>query len=481
MGEAQQFGDVEDLDATAGHRDHAVVLQAGEAAADGFQGEAEKARDVLATHRQLEQTIGLADVAITLAETVQKQRDALVRLAADEDAEMVLVAIDALADHTEQLLLQAGYLPGDLGQKVVGHLADGGGGQRNAFATMMAAAERIEADELARQVEAEHLFFAVLADADRLERAIAGDEDRGQRIAKTEQAFAAGHGPTTLDDLVEPLQLFRADAAGQADLADGAVGAAPAQLDQIEDGGIAHCPLVCHGPARSRIRLRSNALPGKGGATGHGKAIGGLRVAGLESGPPQPLYCPDCAAVAGRPAIMICFPGEFVRNYDLDFLKRFSMVIAFLVALTLGLILFAAYLHHELPPQANPVEVKRTEARIAPTGQVYAGASGEAAKAAADEAAKAAAASQVAYGGTMDGSVIYGNLCAGCHTSGAGGAPKLDAAGMGARAGQGKDTLYKHAIEGFTGSAGVMPAKGGNPALTDDQVKAAVDWMLDQV
>jgi cytochrome c5 len=170
-----------------------------------------------------------------------------------------------------------------------------------------------------------------------------------------------------------------------------------------------------------------------------------------------------------------------VRNYDLDFLKRFSMVIAFLVVVTLGLILFAIYLHGKLPGTPNPIEAQRTENRIAPSGAVYAGASGEAARAAADAAAKAAAAAQVAYGGTLDGSVIYGNLCAGCHTSGAGGAPKLDAAGIGARAGKGKDLLYKHSIEGFTGDAGVMPARGGNPALTDDQVKATVDWMLDQV
>ena len=93
-------------------------------------------------------------------------------------------------------------------------------------------------------------------------------------------------------------------------------------------------------------------------------------------------------------------------------------------------------------------------------------------------AAAAKATAEVAYGGTLDGSVIFGQLCTGCHTSGAGGAPTMTAAGMGARAAQGKDILYKHAIEGFTGSAGVMPAKGGNPALTDEQVKATVDWML---
>ena len=61
------------------------------------------------------------------------------------------------------------------------------------------------------------------------------------------------------------------------------------------------------------------------------------------------------------------------------------------------------------------------------------------------------------------------------------GAPKLDAAGIGARvASEGVDALVTRAIEGFTGSAGVMPAKGGNPALTDEQVKAAVEWMVEQ-
>lgn len=170
-----------------------------------------------------------------------------------------------------------------------------------------------------------------------------------------------------------------------------------------------------------------------------------------------------------------------MRNYDLDFLKRFSMVIAFLMALTLGLILFAAYLHNEIPGHTNPVEMARTEARIAPAGDVYAGATGEAAKAAADIAALEALKANVPFGGRTDGAEIYNQgPCAGCHKSGAGGAPMLGAAGMGARVGKGKDTLYKHAIEGFTGSAGVMPAKGGNPALTDEQIKAVVDWMLDQ-
>ncbi|TWI13393.1 c-type cytochrome [Aerolutibacter ruishenii] len=167
-----------------------------------------------------------------------------------------------------------------------------------------------------------------------------------------------------------------------------------------------------------------------------------------------------------------------MRNYDLEFLKHFSMVIGFLVVLTLGLILGAMYLHGSLPTEMDPKTAARTEARIAPAGAVYAGATGAAAQQAAAAAAAASAASQVAYGGTTDGAVIFDNLCAGCHKSGAGGAPTMDKAHWAARIAQGADLLHKHAIEGFTGATGVMPAKGGNPALTDEQVKATVDWMV---
>ncbi|MGN6513519.1 MAG: c-type cytochrome [Lysobacteraceae bacterium] len=170
-----------------------------------------------------------------------------------------------------------------------------------------------------------------------------------------------------------------------------------------------------------------------------------------------------------------------MRNYDLDFLKKFSMLIGFLVAVAIGLLLFAHHLHGLIPAEVSPQAQQRTEARIAPAGAVYAGATGAAAQAAAQEAAQAAAASQVAYGGTTDGSVIFGNLCTGCHSSGAGGAPTLDKAHWASRIAQGKETLYNHAINGFSGTAGTMPPKGGNPALSDDQVKATVDWMLSQI
>jgi len=168
-----------------------------------------------------------------------------------------------------------------------------------------------------------------------------------------------------------------------------------------------------------------------------------------------------------------------VRNYDLEFLKRFSMVIGFLMLVTLSLIAGAYYLHGTLPQEESPTAARLTQARIAPSGAVYAGATGAAAQAAAQAAALLAAASQVAYGGTIDGSVIYQNLCAACHTNGVALAPMLTAAGMGARAAKGTELLYRHAIEGFVGpDGGIMPAKGGNPALTDEQVEVAVDYML---
>jgi cytochrome c5 len=171
-----------------------------------------------------------------------------------------------------------------------------------------------------------------------------------------------------------------------------------------------------------------------------------------------------------------------VRNYDLDFLKRFALVVGFLALVTFGLILFGIHLNGLIPAEVTPLAQQRQQARIAPEGAVYAGATGAAAQAAASAAAQAAASSQVAYGGTLDGSVVFNNLCTGCHTSGAGKAPTLDKAHWTARIAQGKDTLYKHAIEGYTGpDGGVMPAKGGNPALTDEQVKATVDWMLSQI
>ena len=79
------------------------------------------------------------------------------------------------------------------------------------------------------------------------------------------------------------------------------------------------------------------------------------------------------------------------------------------------------------------------------------------------------------------GKSVFGKTCAMCHAAGVAGAPKPgDKADWGPRIAQGKDTMYKHAIDGFTGAKGMMPAKGGSANLTDAEVKAAVDYMADK-
>jgi cytochrome c5 len=169
------------------------------------------------------------------------------------------------------------------------------------------------------------------------------------------------------------------------------------------------------------------------------------------------------------------------NQYDSTFLRHFAQIIAGLMVLTVVLILLASWIYSKREPYANPRREADTIARIAPEGGVYAGNTGKAAMEAAAESAKKLAASQVAYEGTTDGSVIFGKLCTACHGTGAGGAPKLEKAAWADRMKQGVDGLVKHATEGFKGAAGIMPPKGGNPSLTDEQVKSTVKWMLDNL
>jgi cytochrome c5 len=80
-----------------------------------------------------------------------------------------------------------------------------------------------------------------------------------------------------------------------------------------------------------------------------------------------------------------------------------------------------------------------------------------------------------------DGAGVYNTACLACHAAGVAGAPKLgDAEAWSARIGQGMETLVEHAIQGFQSGSGVMPAKGGNPSLSDQEVAAAVQYMVDQ-
>jgi cytochrome c5 len=100
---------------------------------------------------------------------------------------------------------------------------------------------------------------------------------------------------------------------------------------------------------------------------------------------------------------------------------------------------------------------------------------------AAPAAAPAATPVVVAAPENTVGKGVYGKTCAMCHAAGVAGAPKPgDKADWGPRIAQGNDVLYKHALEGFTGAKGMMPPRGGNASLSDDDAKAAVDYMVAQ-
>lgn len=78
-----------------------------------------------------------------------------------------------------------------------------------------------------------------------------------------------------------------------------------------------------------------------------------------------------------------------------------------------------------------------------------------------------------------DGQQVYQASCVVCHGAGIAGAPKVEDKGQwAARIAKGVDTLYANAVNGVQGSAGVMPPKGGNPALSNAEVRAAVDHMV---
>ncbi len=171
------------------------------------------------------------------------------------------------------------------------------------------------------------------------------------------------------------------------------------------------------------------------------------------------------------------------------------------IALVLGIILLASSISRsrgDTSQNAAALTDAAVAARIKPVGEVKvdpnqpAADAASAAPAATDQApapsaaaepaqvaaAAPAAAEPAAPAAAADGKATYEQACAVCHGAGIAGAPKFgDKAAWGARVATGKDALHTSALKGKN----AMPAKGGNAALSDDAVKAAVDYMVSQV
>jgi len=147
---------------------------------------------------------------------------------------------------------------------------------------------------------------------------------------------------------------------------------------------------------------------------------------------------------------------------------RKLLIIGFGFALTLGLAACGK-------SETTSATAKAASSSIAPVASVAVDSTASAAPALTPVAATTAGAAAP----NPAGEKVFKSVCFMCHQTGAAGAPMLgNKSDWAPRVAQGKPTLYKHALEGFTGNNGTMPSRGGNPNLKNEDVKAAVDFMV---
>jgi cytochrome c5 len=167
-----------------------------------------------------------------------------------------------------------------------------------------------------------------------------------------------------------------------------------------------------------------------------------------------------------------------MSKQDSHFFNNFSLVLGILFAVTLGLFAFARYVgasHQGKQVTTDPRYVESVEDRLKPVAAVAVAGQDNTALAIKNTGPATAAAALPA-----DGTAAYETACVACHGAGIAGAPKVgDKGAWGPRIAQGKQTLYDHALHGFNGKTGVMPAKGGRTDWPDDLVKQAVDHIIE--
>ena len=172
------------------------------------------------------------------------------------------------------------------------------------------------------------------------------------------------------------------------------------------------------------------------------------------------------------------------REQDKIFFRNFSLTLALIAVMMIAFYFIAnAAVQSKFGLVTGDTTTVNTNVAelTKPVGRVVVAGEESEIVAAEMEVADATAAEGVNGG---SGESVYNGLCVNCHGIAALAAmiPQTgDTAVWGARIDKGIDILYGNAINGYTGELGMMPAKGGNPALSDEEVKAAVDYIISQV
>ena len=156
-----------------------------------------------------------------------------------------------------------------------------------------------------------------------------------------------------------------------------------------------------------------------------------------------------------------------MSEQDSNFFRTFTLVLV-LLGVFMAVIIYLANMLTSSNKSHDDARVQaEINAIIKPVGQV------------ATKASAATASVEASAGGAIDGKAVFKGTCFACHGTGAAGAPKAgDKAAWAPHLAKGLATLHTHAIHGFTGKKGMMPAKGGNASLSDAQVEAAVNYMV---
>ena len=150
----------------------------------------------------------------------------------------------------------------------------------------------------------------------------------------------------------------------------------------------------------------------------------------------------------------------------------FTGILGVLVAMTIVLFIIAQNIVEPDLKLDDPRVAEAVQERIRPIGRLNTGDAPAPAAVATVQTAAAQAAE------TRSGAEVYDMVCHVCHSTGVLNSPKLgDAPAWSARLAKGTEALYASSINGLN----QMPPKGGRPDLSDDEIRLAVDYMLERM